>query len=85
MKEHRSKKSFNIRLTRWVDRLLPFDFNIEHIPGAEMGLVDYISRQSNQEAKVTNECDGEFAVATITRICDAIAAINVNTTRQNCQ
>ena len=28
MKEHRSNKSYNSRSTRWVDRLLPFDFNI---------------------------------------------------------
>ena len=47
MKEHRSNKSYNSRLTHWIDRLLPFDFNIEHIPGAKMGLVDYISRQPN--------------------------------------
>ena len=53
MKEHRSNKSYNSRLTRWVDCLLLFDFNIEHIPGAKMGLVDYISRQPNQKAKVT--------------------------------
>ena len=50
-----------------------------------MGLVDYISRQTNQEAKVTNKYDEEFAVATITRIRDAIAAIYVNSTPQNCQ
>ena len=75
MKEHRSKKSYNSRLTRWIDRLLPFDFIIEHIPGAKMGLVDYISRQPNQKAKVTNKYDEEFAVATNTRIRDAIAAI----------
>ena len=85
MKEHRSNKSYNSRLTRWIDRLLPFDFNIEHEPGAKMGLVDYISRQPNQEAKVTNKYDEEFAVATITRIRDAIAAIYVNTTHKNCQ
>ena len=78
MKEHRSNKSYNSRLTRWIDRLLLFDFNIEHIPGAEMGLVDYISRQPNQKAKVTNKYDEELAVATNTRICDAIAAIYVN-------
>ena len=75
MKEHRSNKSYNSRLTRGVDRLLPFNFNIEHIPGAKMWLVDYISRQPNQEAKGTNKHEEEFAVATITRICDAIAAI----------
>ena len=50
-----------------------------------MGLVDYISRQPNQEAKVTNKYDEEFAVATNTRIRDAIAAIYVNTTQQTCQ
>ena len=75
MKEHRSNKSYNSRLTRGVDRLLPFNFNIEHIPGAKMGLVDYISRQPNQEAKGTNKHDEEFAVATITCMRDAIAAI----------
>ena len=85
MKGHRFNKSYNSRLTRWVDRILPFDFNIEHIPVAKMGLVDYISRQPNQQAKVTNKYDEEFAVATITRIRDAIAAIYVNTTPQNCQ
>ena len=85
MKEHRSNKSYNSRLTRWIDRLLPFDFNIEHIPGAKMGLVDYISRQPNQEAKVTNKYDEEFLVATITRIRDAITAIYVNNTQQNSQ
>ena len=47
-KERRSNKSYNSRLTRWLDRLLPFDFNIEHIPGAKMGLVDYISRQPKE-------------------------------------
>ena len=50
-----------------------------------MGLVDYISRLPNQKAKVTNKYDEEFAVATITRIRDAIAAIYVNTTPQTCQ
>ena len=84
MKEHRSNKSYNSRLTRWVDRLLRFDFNIEHILGAKMGLVDYISRQPNQEAKVTNKYDEEFAVATITLFRDAIAAIHLNTTQKTC-
>ena len=50
-----------------------------------MGLLDYISRQPNQEAKVTNKYDEEFAEALITRIRDAIAVIYVNTTQQNCQ
>ena len=40
MRENRSNKSFNSRLTRWVDRLLPFDFSIDHLLGSKMGLVD---------------------------------------------
>ena len=43
MKENRSNKLYNSRLTRWIDSLLPFQFDIEHVSGAKMGLVDYIS------------------------------------------
>ena len=57
LKSHRSNKSYNSRLTRWIDRLLTFDFNIEHIPGTRMGLVDYISRQPNQKAKSITHFD----------------------------
>ena len=72
LKSHCSNKSYNSRLTRWIDRLLPFDFNIEQIPGTRMGLVDYISRQLNQRAKSITQYDEEFMVATISRIRDAI-------------
>ena len=72
LKSHRSNKSYNSRLTRWIDRLLPFDFNIEHILGTRMGLVDYISRQPSQKAKSITQYDEEFMVATISRIHDAI-------------
>ena len=65
--------------------IITFDFNNEHIPGAKLGLEDYISPKPNQEVKVTNKYDEEFAVATITRIRDAIAAIYTITTPQNCQ
>ena len=78
LKSHRSNKSYNSRLTRWIDRLLPFDFNIEHIPGTRMGLVDYISRQPNQNAKSVNQYDEEFMVATNSRIRDAITSLFSN-------
>ena len=45
-----------------------------------MGLVDYVSCQPNQKANVTNKYDEEFA-----RVLDAIAAIYISTTQQNCQ
>ena len=57
------------------DRLLPFDFNIEHIPGTRIGLVDYISRQPNKRAKSITQYDEEFRVATISRIRDAITSL----------
>ena len=75
LKFHRSNKSYNSRLTRWIDRLLPFDFNIKHIPGTRMGLVDYISRQRNQKAKSIAQYDEEFMVATISPIRDAIKTL----------
>ena len=49
-KEHRSNESYNSRLSRWVDQLLPYQLKIEHLPGAKMGLVDYMSRNPYQPA-----------------------------------
>ena len=40
----RRKKTYQSRLTRWVDRLLPFHFNDERIAGKDMGFADYLSR-----------------------------------------
>ena len=68
LKEHRSNKSYNSRLARWVDRLLPYQFLIEHLPGAKMGLVDYISRNPYQPAKSVSKYDEEFLVATLSSI-----------------
>ena len=34
---NRSSKTYQLRLTRWVDRLLPYQFKIVHIPGKDMG------------------------------------------------
>ena len=79
MKEHRSNKSYNSRLTRWVDRLLPFQFDIEHLPGAKMGLVDYISRNPSQKAKKISTYDEEFIVAKLNLISKSINALELNT------
>ena len=63
MRENRSNKSYNSRLTRWVDRLLPFDFSIDHLPGTKMGLVDYISRDPDQQAANISTYDEQSIVA----------------------
>ena len=42
--QNKSNKTFESRLTRWVDRLLPFQFKKVHIRGKDMGIVDYLLR-----------------------------------------
>ena len=51
------------RLTRWLDRLIVFDFEVEHMPLAKIGLADYLSRQPNSEAKPVSTYDSMFTVA----------------------
>ena len=68
LKERRSNKSYNSRLSRWVYQFLSYQFKIEHLPGAKMGLVDYISRNPYQPAKIISKYDEEFLVATLSRI-----------------
>ena len=41
------RRTSGSRLTRWVDQLLPHQFEIVHIPGKHMGIVDYMSRETN--------------------------------------
>ena len=44
LKANKSNKTFPSRLTRCVDRLLPFDFTAVHTPGRTLGMADYLSR-----------------------------------------
>ena len=60
----RSKTSQS-RFTRWIDRLIPFHFDIKHLAGSKMGLIDYISRNPVGLAIPTSEYDEEFVVASI--------------------
>ena len=63
--EHRSNKTYQSRLTRWVDRLLPYQFTITHIPGRDMSIVDYLSREPNGEPWPESELDERFVVTSI--------------------
>ena len=47
LKSNRGNKTYQSRLTRRVDRLLPFHFKARHIAGKEMGFADYLSRHPN--------------------------------------
>ena len=69
LEEHRSNKSYNGRLSRWIVRLYPYNMVIDHMPGAKMGIVDYISRNLFAKAnKIFSAYHEHFVVATIPKI-----------------
>ena len=52
---NRWNKTYSSRLTRWVDRILPFQFNVVHAPGRTMGIADCLSRHPSEKSnKITN-------------------------------
>ena len=65
LKENRGNKTYQSRLTRWVDRLLPFHFTVEHVPGKNMGFADYLSRNPTGEAIPPTDADKNFVINTI--------------------
>ena len=58
-------KTMHSRLTRWVNRLLPFNFKISHLPGKDMGFTDLLSRLPSGKALPISHYDDEFVVASI--------------------
>ena len=80
LKENRGNKTYQSRLTRWVDRLLPFNFDIEHIPGKQMGFADYFSLNPNGMATPPSEEDKHFV---INQINDFKFTLIKNTLRNN--
>ncbi len=50
LKPNWGKTTYFSRLTRWVNKLLPFDFDINHKPWSKMQIVDYLSRCPTEEA-----------------------------------
>ena len=63
--ENKSNKTYQSRLTRWVDRLLPYQFKFIHIPGKDMGIVDYLSRNPKGEPWPESVLDEKFVVPSI--------------------
>ena len=57
---NKSNKTYQSRLTRWFDRLLPHQFNIVLIPGRDMGIVDYLSHDPFNDAWPESELDEKF-------------------------
>ena len=69
---NKKNKTMFSRLTRWLDRLIPFDFQVEHKPGAKIGLADYLSRHPSLELQPVSTYDSMFTVAKISRIRSAL-------------
>ena len=57
---NKKNKTIFSRLTRWLDRLIPFDFRVEHKPVAKIGFADYLSRHPSSDAKPVSTYDSMF-------------------------
>ena len=76
LKPNRGNKTFSSRLTRWVDRILPFEFEVVHVAGRTLGMADYLSRHptelegaSLKADALWNEC---FTVNSVFSLKDAL-------------
>ena len=68
LKDDKYTKTAQSRLTRWADKLLPFDFTFEHLPGKDMGFVDYLSRHPSGEPAPVRLDDEKFFIASVNQI-----------------
>ena len=69
-------KSYQSRLSRWADRLLPFDFEVIRVPGVTLGIVDYLSRYPAFSAPAPSIYDELFVVKSIEAFNSALTFIN---------
>ena len=71
----RSKTSQS-RLTRWIDRLIPFHFDIKHLAGNKMGLIDYMSRNPVGLAIPPSDYNEGLVVASINAFINNLELID---------
>ena len=76
LNENYNKKSYQSRLSRWADRLLPFDFEVIRVPGVTLGIVDYLSRYPMFLAPEPSKYDELFVVKSIEALHQALSLIN---------
>ena len=68
LKDDKYTKTAQSRLTRWADKLIPFDFTVEHLPVKDMGFVDYLSRHPSGEPAPVKLDDKKFVTASVNQI-----------------
>ena len=71
-----NNKSYQSRLARLADRLLPFDFEVNHFPGLTLAIVDYLSRYPTFPAPEPSKYDELFVVKSIEAFHQALTFIN---------
>ena len=69
---NKKNKTIFSRVTRWIDRIIPFDFVKEHMPEAKIGLADYLSRHPVGEAMRVSLYDNTFTVAKLHSITNSL-------------
>ena len=65
IKRNRSNKTYNARLTRWLDRLAHFTINVNHIAGKHLALTDYLSRNPNAPPQQDEAYEEEYVINSI--------------------
>ena len=68
LRDDKYTKMAQSRLTRWADKLLPFDFTVEPLPGKNMGFVDYLSRHPSGKPVPVSLDDEKFVIASVNQI-----------------
>ena len=87
LSENYNNKSYQSRLARWADRLLPFDFEVIHVPGVTLRIVDYLSRCPTFPAPEPSKYDKIFVVKSIEAFHQALSfnnSDNFSPENQNC-
>ena len=78
MKPNRRSKTFSSRLTIWVDRLLPFQFEVVHAAGRTLGMADYLSRHPSEMQGATVKAETLwnewFTVNSVSSLNDVLEA-----------
>ena len=82
LKFKRGNKTFSSRLTRWVDRLLPFDFEVIHVASRTFGMADYLSRHPTVKQGSTNKAETLrnewFTVSSVLSLNDVLDGSDVS-------
>ena len=65
---NRANKSYIRFVTRWMDRLFPFEFTINNVTDLKMGLIDYITSQPQHEAAKISTYEEKLIVETLDAI-----------------